>query len=173
MESSVISDFKSELIQYLGLDKQKEIQCTINFSRNPNGTVDLSELREKIKEQIDSDENVREIKGLYKIYVNPKGQTEKDLFYIGISKKSVYHRIRKHFQKHDKSIKYKSPERYQLFERLTNDENEITIKIIKFNSNEKLNYLLLLEEVLTLVEKPLYKTDLNSRIILNQNSKPF
>lgn len=171
MESSIISDFKSELIQYLELDKQKEIQCTVNFSRNPNGTVDLSELREKIKIQIDSDENVREIKGLYKIYVNPKGQTEKDLFYIGISKKSVYHRIRKHFQKHDKSIKSKSPERYQLFERLTNEENEITIKIVKFNDNDKLKYLLLLEEVLTLVEKPLYKTDLNNKIVLNQNPK--
>lgn len=171
MMSSILNNFKNKLIRELELEENKEIECTISFARNLNGTVDLSELRSKIKTQINCKENVREIKGLYKIYVNKKGEEEKDLFYIGISKSSVYGRIRKHFQKPANANKPKSPARYQLFKHLTDNENEITIKIIKFSDDNKLKYLLLLEEVLTLVEKPRYKDDLNNRVILNRNVK--
>jgi len=172
MKDSTLKKFKEDMLRELGLQSEEEISFTVQFSRNANGTVDLSTVREEIKKRIPEDQNVREIKGIYKIYVNKKGQQEKDLFYIGMSKASAYKRLRRHFQKSDKSNNnVDAPERYQLFKQLTDEDNEITIKIIKVDDKEKLKYLLLLEEVLTLVEKPKYKDDLNNKIKANPDQQ--
>src|SRR5699024_11834956 len=83
--------------------------------------------------------NKNEIKGIYKIYIKRPNE-DNELFYIGISKSSVYDRLKRHYKKYNKSEIEGSPKRYTFFRQLHDDNNEapnaISGEVVKGELNE-------------------------------------
>lgn len=101
--------------------------------------------------------------GIYKIYI------QDTLFYIGMSKSSIFSRIKRHYSKYKKSLSTKAPKRYSFFDELVNPDNKVTIEILRMQA-EQLNYIFLIEELLTLSEKPKYKNDINNVVKRNNDN---
>lgn len=135
---------------------------------NVNGTrvANLAELREDMKKRYGVKRHEC-IKGIYMIYVydtNLKGK-EKNLFYIGESRKSIFSRLKRHFSKVEKQKIEGAPTRYKSFSNLFDEEMKIEVKILRLKIEENLLYRRLLEEILTLSEKPRYIDDLNNNLM--------
>lgn len=158
----LLTDFKGKLEQELKLNLSEGVKFDGKFSTTKNGNLDLSELREDIKKHFQV-KSAKSIQGIYKIYINDS------LFYIGMSKSSIFSRIKRHYSKYEKSVLTNSPKRYTFFDKLVNTENKVMIEIIRMQGKE-LNYILLIEELLTLSEKPMYKDNINNEIKVNKDT---
>ena len=157
----LLNDFKGKLEKELELNLNEGIKFDGKYQTTNNGALDLSELRENIKKHFGV-KSIKEVHGIYKLYI------ENELFYIGISKSSIFSRIKRHYSKHKKYGTGNAPKRYSFFGELVNSDKNVTIEIIRIEG-EKLDYLLLIEELLTLSEKPKYKDDINNEIKINEN----
>lgn len=157
----LLNDFKGKLENELELDLSEGIKFDGNFKITKNGKLDLSELREDIKKHFQV-KSIKKVQGIYKIYI------ENELFYIGISKSSIFSRLKRHYTKYEKSLSAKGPKRYGFFGELVNPKKKVTIEIIRIEDGN-LEYLLLIEELMTLSEKPVYKDNLNNEITVNKN----
>ncbi|AKG73436.1 hypothetical protein SAMN05216235_0020 [Salinicoccus halodurans] len=135
---------------------------------NVDGTraANLTKLREEMKKRYGVKRHGC-IRGIYMIYVyntNLKGG-EKKLFYIGESRKSVFSRLKRHFSKVEKQKIEGAPARYKSFSNLFDEGMKIEVKILRLKTEENLLYRRLLEEILTLSEKPKYIDDLNNNLV--------
>lgn len=150
----ILNDFKRNI----------ERELSLHFSNGAkfDGTLSLRDLREAIK-QYYSVQSIKEVQGIYKIYIQDK------LFYIGMSKSSIFSRIKRHYSKYEKSLSTKVPKRYSFFKELVNPDNKVTIEILRMQG-EQLNYIFLIEELLTLSEKPKYKNDINNVVKRNNDN---
>ncbi len=112
--------------------------------------VNMKKLLDDIK-KVFGVENRADVKGIYLIYSND------ELFYVGESKKGIYSRLRRHFSKEEKSKNGEGPKRYSFFKDLL--EGELRIDILRME--EGLEYRKLLEEIITLSERPKYKQSID------------
>ncbi len=112
--------------------------------------VNMKKLLHDIK-KVFGVENRADVKGIYLIYSND------ELFYVGESKKGIYSRLKRHFSKEEKSKNGEAPKRYSFFRDLL--EGELRIDILRME--EGLEYRKLLEEIITLSERPKYKQSID------------
>ncbi|WP_031548143.1 GIY-YIG nuclease family protein [Salinicoccus luteus] len=112
--------------------------------------VDTTELLNSIKSTFNA-ENREDVKGVYLIYSN------NELFYVGESKKSVYSRLKRHFSKEEKVKNGEGPKRYNFFKDLL--EGDLRVDILRMK--EGLEYRRILEEIITLSERPKYKQSID------------
>ena len=165
---NILKEFKSNLEKKLELNLSHGKIFKGKFNLTDTNQVHMGEFLKEIKNAYGV-KNKNEIKGIYKIYIKRPNE-DNELFYIGISKSSVYDRLKRHYKKYNKSEIEGSPKRYTFFRQLHDDNNEVTIEIIRIEGKEKLNYLFLIEELLTLIEEPKYILDINNEVKVNSES---
>lgn len=149
------------------------VECK-TFDVNPvyiNGKIDLLSLCNDMKKSFSTEKNIikthKEIVGIYMIYMYDKNSTEENnnLFYVGESGSSIYSRLKRHFNKVEKQKLENSPRRYKTFSKLLDKDVTVRIKILRFNKdNDDLKYRRIIEEILTLSEKPTYIDNLNGQL---------
>lgn len=148
------------------------VECK-TFDVNPeykNGNVDLQNLCNDMKKSFSTEKSIikthKEIIGIYMIYMYDENSTEENnnLFYVGESGSSIYSRLKRHFNKVEKQKLENSPGRYKPFAKLLDNDITVQIKILRFNKdNDDLKYRRIIEEILTLSEKPTYIDNLNGQ----------